>query len=193
MPIVVMLGTQGSGKTTILERAKGYRGIKNVNLGDMMCEYAIRKGYVKTRDEIRYKMTWKRYQELYKAAFSKIGAMKGNVVVDTHPFVKAGGRYVPGLPAKYMNLLKGLVGLVYVDARTEEIIKRRALDSITRKREVDDANKIDMHRTVNLAIVSYYSSHFDIPFYIIGNRDGKLDRSVKEFRGAVSELFWEKR
>jgi adenylate kinase len=190
MPTVIVLGSQGAGKTTILGKASGYKGIKVVNIGDLMTQFAIKQGYVKKRDEIRYKINWKDYQSLYKLAYSKAGSMPGNIVIDTHPSIKAGDRYIPGMPAKYLKLLKNLVGLVYIDADTDAVIRRRKLDP-DRVREEDDAKVIDTHRLLNLSILGYYSSCLNIPLYIINNKDGMLQESISEFKKAISDLFGE--
>ncbi len=188
MPIVFVLGMQGAGKTTVLEKAKGYKGVKIVNMGNLMCEYSIRKGYIKDRDEIRYKIDWRTYQKLYTEAYSAIGRMKGNVIVDTHTSIKAGNKYIPGLPARYVKLLKKIVGFVYIDAPTGEILGRRKADK-RRERETDDAGMIDMNRIVDVSVAAYYSSLIGVPLYIISNRNGKIQESVSEFKEAVSVLF----
>lgn len=195
MPIVVVTGSPGAGKTTLLERLRGFNGLEIVNLGSVMARYAIEKGYVKTKDELKahdevrfLEKDPKMMEELQTHAFTSVGAMRGKVLLDTHVSVKAGKRYMPGLPYRYIKLLSGLAGFIYIDVDTDTVIKRREADK-KRVRMDLDALEIDAQRIINLSELSYHSAYAGVPLYIIENAQGKLDESEAELKNAVVELF----
>jgi adenylate kinase len=188
--IVVVTGTPGSGKTTIVKSFKGLN-CTVLGVGEMMEKVAVEKRYVKNKDELRY-LTNERLTELRTLTFKEIAAMKGRVIVDTHASVVKKNRFFPGLPFYAVELLKGLKGFVYIDATAEEIIARRLKDK-TRKREVQHASEIDDQRTINISNLSYYASMLNIPLYIIGNREGQLQKAETEFAESIEEMFGEKK
>ena len=189
MPIVVVTGSPGAGKTTLLERVKGHEGLEVVNLGTIMTEYAVMKGYVKNRDEIRFLETKPEVmEELQTYSFTAVSKMKGNILLDTHVSVKADKRYMPGLPSKYIKMLTGLIGFIYVDVDTDTVIKRRQADK-KRVRMEQDALEIDAQRVINLSELSYHSAYLAVPLYVIENAQGKLEESEIELKKAVTELF----
>ncbi len=195
MPIVVVTGSPGAGKTSILAEMKDYNGIKTINFGNMLVEYAKQKGYIKEKDpvkahdELRFlEKDPKIMEELQKYAFGAIGKMKGNILLDTHASIQAGKRYMPGLPNKYVELLANVVGFIYIDVDTDTVIKRRLADKTRARREIDAA-EIDAQRIVNLSELSYLSAFLGVPLYIIENEQGKLQDSIAHVKRAASELF----
>jgi adenylate kinase len=189
--VIIVTGTPGAGKTTLIARSKALAKIRydDVTIGTLMEKIVKVKGWAKDRDEIRY-LSNERITELRTATFSAIAGMEGNVVVDTHASIEQKGRYVPGLPATETMLLKeGLKAIVCVDSSTEDILTRRAADDKNRKREVEDSRLIDMQRTINLSSLSYYSLKLNIPLYVIDNKQGMLDTSVKRFVEVLEEVF----
>ncbi len=187
MPFVIVTGTAGAGKTTLVERIRGYKKTKVVNVASIMEEIAERKGYSTSRDRLRY-MSRKRQQEVQRLAFKKVSSISGNVVIDTHAAIKAGSMYFPGSPFTFLDSLRGLAGFVHIDANSSDIIKRRAADK-SRKREKEDAHQIDNDRIVEISILAAYSSKLNIPFYIIENRQNRPGEAVKVLKAAISDLF----
>jgi adenylate kinase len=190
---VIVTGTPGAGKTTILNSIAKNKKYRLVSVGTLMLEVAEKEGFAKERDDLRHKSNAKNYSGFRTTAFSLIGAMEGNVIVDTHAFVESEGtgRYVPGLPMDSLKLIKNLKGFIYVDAHTDRILERRRTDS-TRKRREEDPALIDTHRLVNLSALSYYSSCLNIPLYVIFNRQNMLDDSEARMSNCLNELFGEK-
>jgi adenylate kinase len=184
--IAIVAGAPGSGKSTLL---KGIKGYKVVNLGDMMIKHAISKGYTNDRDKLRALST-KKIGLLKRLTFSEINAMKGNIIIDTHASVEHKGRFVPGLPRNEIALLKGspIKALIYVDAPTGEVLKRRKADA-SREREIEPAWVIDTQRTISIASLAMYSSDLNIPMYIIVNRQGAVDESTALLESYLKEAF----
>lgn len=189
--IILVTGTPGAGKTSIILQCKSSSKIKyeDVTVGTLMENIAKQKGYIQgDRDQIRY-LPNDRITELRQATFSSIAGMKGNVVVDTHASIEQHGRYVPGLPASETMLLEeGLKAIVCVDASTTDILMRRASDQ-NRRREVEDTRLVDMQRIINLSALSYYSLYLNIPLYVIDNKQDMLDTAVKRFEEIINEIF----
>ncbi len=187
MPFVIVTGTAGAGKTTLVERIRGYKRTKVVNFGSIMEEIAKKKGYATSRDKVRY-MSRKRQREVQRMAFKKVSGIGGNVVIDTHAAIKAGSMYFPGSPFMFLDALKGVVGFVHIDADTRDIMKRRSADR-SRVREKEDAHQIDNDRIVEISIISAYSSKLNIPMYIIDNRQNRADEAVEALKDAISGIF----
>jgi len=190
MPCIVVVGAQAAGKTTLLERAKKFGGFEVINIGDIILKLAIKREYVKNRDELRYFdiKNRKTYMELQRLAYAEVGKMTGNVVIDTHAIIKAGNRYIPGMPYEYVKLLKDLIGFVYVDSEVEEILKRRKRDKV-RKREIEDPLEITAKEEMDMGVLASYALSLNVPIYFIHNKEGKLEDAVQEFQVYLSELF----
>lgn len=190
--IVIVTGTPGAGKTTILEGVAKDKSYRIVSVGTLMFDLASKENFVGERDKLRLKSNEKRHSELRDKAFSKIASTKGNVIVDTHVSIEAEGtgRYVPGLPLEALKRIKNLKGFIYVDAHTDRILERRRADK-TRKRKEEDSALIDTQRLINISALSYYSSYLNIPLYVIFNRQNMLDWSIEKLKTCLKELFGE--
>jgi adenylate kinase len=188
--IVVVTGTPGAGKTTMVDSLKEAKGYRCVNVGDLMERLGVERGYVRNRDEMRLMDNFKT-TGLRNETFSHISSFEGKVIVDTHAtVVNSKRRYIPGFPFEALMLMKTILGFVYVDASSEEIIARRNKDK-SRARNVENAAIINDQRTINLAMLSYYSSYLNIPLYVVENKEGHLKEAVAQFKDDVMELFGE--
>lgn len=187
MPIIMVVGSPGAGKTAVTEAAKR-KGVQTIQIGTLMEEEAVRRHYIKNRDEIRHMLSPKMQGELQRHAFAKLSRMKGKIVVDTHMSVQSRGRYVPGIPYSCLRMVKGIAAWVYIDADTDEILRRRRKDK-TRKKDLDSRHNIEMQRTANLSMLFYCAWRTNAPVYIIYNRDGTLKTSAARFKRVLSEAF----
>lgn len=139
------------------------------------------------RDRLRYLPT-ERIRELRKAAFSRIAAMEGTVIVDTHATVEKGNKFIFGLPINDLQYMGKVQGIIYVDASPEELIKRRSTDTM-RKRENDDEEVLNLQRHLNLSVVTMYGSTYDIPVYILHNKDGGLHAAKTDFENFIEDII----
>lgn len=185
--VVFVAGSPGAGKTTIIQRVAANKGYKVVNVGGLMTKIAVKKDYVKDRDQIRY-LDRKRFEELQVLAFKEVSKMNGNIILDTHATIEQNGRYLPGISIGHTKHLGGLAALVYIDALTNDITKRRKGDS-TRRRENEKRELIDVQRLMNVSLLSACSSYLNLPFYVIFNEQGKLNRSVQSMKVHLKEVF----
>lgn len=186
--ILTITGLSGAGKTTLLNKVSVKKIKYEVhNVGTLMAEEAMRSGEVLDRDEIR-KLSKEEIERLRVRAFKNLMKKPGNIVLDTHLAVESGPRMVPGLPRYAMESLENVVGLVYIDAPSKEIIARRKKDR-TRRRELQDEFILDSQRSVDFATLAYYSSDLNISLYIINNRSGFLNDAVKSLEAALIDAF----
>ncbi len=188
--LVIVLGTQGAGKTSVVDAIKGNKKYTRVNLGDIMLSSGIKKNVLKDRDEIRY-LDNDTITDLRTMAVAEVGKMDGCVILETQPSIEQHGRFFPGLPHYMMNHLKHLNALFYIDADTNSVLERRKKDT-SRKREMEEAWLINTQRDINLAILSYYATELNIPLYVINNEEGQLQETRKQFMDHLKDAFGEK-
>ncbi|MGC8649020.1 MAG: AAA family ATPase [Candidatus Micrarchaeia archaeon] len=185
--LIIVVGTPSAGKTSIVKALENDENYKIVNLGDLMYEAGVKKGYIKDRDEIRY-LDPDKAEELRTSAIEAVSKLTGNVILDTHASVEQHGRFLPGLAYYMFKYLKHTKGFFYIDAETGEILRRRKEDK-TRSREIEPEWLINTQRDINLSIISYYSTHFNVPMYVINNKDGKLEESKMAFKEHVRKVI----
>lgn len=183
---IIVTGSPGAGKTTLLTAAD-LKGCKLVNVGNLMKDFAVKLGYVNDRDKIR-KLGQEKIDRLREEAFAAIGRMEGKLVIDTHATVESEGKFLTGLPFSIIGGAKWLKAIVYIDAQSDEILRRRALD-INRHRENDGKEMLDVQRDINIATLSFYSSYLNISLYVIRNREGMLIESSSAFNKVLREIF----
>ncbi len=186
--LILVFGTQGAGKTTVLS---GISSAKVVNVGNEMLKIFSKAFGITNRDQIREKALTN-YAYMVKVRnyiLKKAGAMPGNVIVDTHATVKKGDAYELGLSFKDLDALKGkTAAIVYIDASDKDVFARRDKDSGSRKRERDTPAELQRHRNINLVLTSFFSLYLEVPIYIIENADGSLKESQKRVEEIIKEV-----
>jgi adenylate kinase len=188
MQAVIVIGIPGAGKSTIIDRITDADKYSFVNIGDMMISIGTKKGRLNNRDQMRYQSNEER-TELIKEVFKEIATMKGNVIIDTHASIGAHGRYMPGLPADVLSIIKDSVkALVCIDAPTENIIIRRERDT-TRRREAETVEEIEMQKMINMAALSAISQSYNIPLFVLINEENRQDESVRKFKECIKSIF----
>lgn len=185
--IILVAGSPGAGKTTVLKEAAGSLNAKIVNMGTEMLAMGQKLGYVTDRDQLRF-LGIKKFNEVRDEALDEIESMKGNIIMDTHASVGENGRYLPGFPVYFLNRLGHVKGLIYIDAATKDIMDRRKEDRM-RKRENDDPPALDAQRLINISMLSFASAYLNIPFYVVINRQGELAKTVEDIKGRVKEIL----
>jgi adenylate kinase len=184
---LIVIGSPGAGKTTILSSRRIRENYKVVNFGDILLDIAIKKKYVTNRDQIRY-LPHSISTKLQTEAAKHVPKMEGNTILDTHASVEENGRFSPGITFNLLYVMKHTVGFVYIDASNDEIRDRRRRDR-KRKREIESDLILDRQRSINIAILSYYSSSLNIPLYIIDNVEGRMKQTVSAFLKHAADAF----
>jgi len=175
---VVIVGIPGVGKTTVVERAAaGIKGAKIVTFGTVMYEEALRLGWIKNRDEMR-KLPIGKQKKLQKLAAERISKRKDPVLfIDTHLFIRTPEGFWPGLPFEVVRAMKP-THLVLVEAKSEEIGKRRAADS-SRSRDVITASELESELALGRSFLTVSSTLTGAPMLIVSNAEGKADEAAQ--------------
>jgi adenylate kinase len=181
MKVVVVTGTPGAGKTTVLNRAikRLNKEFEVVNYGDAMFEVAEKKEIVKHRDELR-KQPPEIQKEIQRLAAEKIAkkAKERQVIVDTHCSIKTPTGYLPGLPKWVLEELNPDV-IVLIEADPEEILGRRIKDT-TRVRDVEYVAEIKEHQEINRATAMAYAVFTGATVKIVKNHNNELDKAIED-------------
>jgi len=182
---IFITGSPGVGKTTIANilLKKGY---SIFNIGSLMTDIAIKEGLVKDRDEIRA-LNVNKSTKLREMAAKHISNEEGIKIVDTQISVAHNGRYAAGIPINLMNKIKDLRLIIYIDATEKEILARRSKDN-TRIREHESNEFIDIQRSINMGILSYYSVHLNIPIYVIHKIEDDIENTVIKCEDALKSI-----
>lgn len=187
--LILVTGTPGAGKSTILEALGKKKPINLINLGNVMLNIAERKFGIKSREDLG-RMGEEEIRQNREDAFAEIIASKKDSIIDTHLTIKYGRRYVPGVTIEELKGIR-IKAIVYIDATAKEIWKRRHSDpSKSDRRNISDTEaEIDEQKSVNLAILSSCAIYLSIPIYIIYNSDGKVKDAEAELDKIVKEHF----
>jgi adenylate kinase len=186
MKVVIVAGTPGAGKTTVLNGAleKLKEPYEIINYGDEMLRIAQEKKIVNHRDEMR-KLDPEVQKEIQKLAAESIAekSKQSQIIVDTHITVKTADGYLPGLPKWVIEKLNPSQ-IIVVEADPDEIIIRRIKDT-TRVRDTEYVQDIEEHQLINRATAMSYAVYTGATVKIIKNHDGKLEEAVKEMEKAL--------
>jgi len=180
MAMTIVMGLPGAGKSTVLAAASQKKNYVVKNWGDRMFEIAAKKypAKIKTRDDIRNKLTPSEQKELQAAVGEALAAMKENVILDTHCSVETPRGYLPGLPFAILTKFK-VSQLVYITGSPKEIHARRNADpSRARPGSVES---ILAHDEYNKMLLATYSVITGAPARIIMNVQGKVEEAQKQF------------
>jgi adenylate kinase len=184
--LFLILGTPGAGKSTVL---KGIQGVEICNIGTELLEAYQKESRVIERDKLKaMEITgYADVMRLRKGVFERLVKRSGTILIDTHPSVKSGNAYVPGLSADDLKVLKDQIkAIIYIDAETKDIMKRRAKDN-ARNREQDSIDLLNQHKEINLAFTTDYAIYLGAPLFIIMNGSDlketqeKVSEAIKEF------------
>ncbi len=178
--MIIVMGLPGAGKSSVLSAAKEKPAYAIKNWGDLMFSIAAKKyaDKVKSRDDIRSKLSHAEQQGLQSEVGDALAAMQGKIILDTHCSIETPKGYLPGLPDGILSKFK-VSRLVYVTGSQQEIYERRNADP-TRVRP-GGAESILAHDTHNRALLEHYSEVSGAPLSIIMNSQGKLEAAQKEF------------
>jgi len=179
---IILTCSPGSGKTTLIAKL---HHVKVVNVGSEMLKHVKQQ---ENRDKMRSTLSSDETKQIRKKVIHSINDIKDDIILDTHPAIKRGNRYIVGFSSTDLDLLKDIKAIIYLDAAAVDILLRRIGDK-TREREDETAEEIDEHRDVNISLATYYAAHLGVPLYIIKNRQSMLETAVKDMESAIKEAF----
>lgn len=186
MKVVVVTGTPGVGKTTVLDHSLEKIGssFNIINFGDAMFEVAEKEGIVEDRDELRKQppAIQKRIQSLAARKIAK-EAEKSNIIVDTHCTVKTPEGYLPGLPRWVLEELNPDT-IILIEADPEDIVARRSGDP-ARARDAEDVASLEEHQRMNRAIAMAYAMFTGATVKLVRNNTDELEKAAEEMADAL--------
>jgi len=171
MPVVIITGVPGVGKSTVIEAAQKAKGYRVVVYGTEMFKVAQVRGLVKDRDEMR-KLDPSVQREIQESAAHAIAQM-GDVIVDTHCTIKTPRGYLPGIP-KWVAEALHPKQVILVEATPKEIAARRHNDP-TRARDADSEEDIANHQAMNRAAAMTLATLTGATVAFIHNKTGDVD------------------
>jgi adenylate kinase len=184
--VIIVVGTPGSGKTTVLARATEGLGSQEVNYGDLMLEIAMSEKLVTHRDEMR-KLPISKQKKLQNEVVKRLSEMKGRVILNTHAIVSTAAGYLPGLSYEMLRTVKP-EQLILVVAPAKDVIRRRKEDT-SRVRDQETAEQIQEIIDINKSYLFAYSAISGAQAAVVENADGKLEKAVEQVRHLL-EARW---
>lgn len=163
---IIIAAVPGAGKTTVLKYVKRkIKKAKIVNMGDLIFSYAKKRYKIKSRDELRKKLSIDQQRHVQEVAAKKISKMKGSIFIDTHVAINTPKGYFPALSEKSVHTLKPEM-IILLEFEPREVLRRRRKDK-TRKRDPETAEKIDEHQKVNREFAFSAATHAESAVEII--------------------------
>jgi adenylate kinase len=180
MTVYIVTGAHGVGKSTVIKGfLKNHPEFKRVTFGDVMFEFAKAENIVDNKDDMRNKIDPQKYRQIQKKAAEKIGGMEGNIVLDTHCSIKMKRGYYPGLPKHVIKVLAPRA-IVLIEARPEEIKKRRETDPTRHRSDFGEVEGTVVHQNMNRAYAAAYSMLSGAFIKIIVNEEGNAEEASKK-------------
>ena len=184
--VVIVTGIPGTGKTTVcmellkLAEQSGRR-ITVINYGSAMVELTREQGSPVHRDELRKsKLSIQRdlQAEAAKTISQRVAEAEGDVILDTHMFIKTLDGYWAGLPFHVLQLLNPNA-FVLIEAEPPEVLCRRPKD-VTRRRDEALEGEIAEELLFSRLIAAACSVLTGAPVKIVNNPNGKKVEAAKE-------------
>jgi adenylate kinase len=181
---IVIVGVPGVGKSTVVEGAKkAVKGSSVEVFGTAMFEEAMRRKWVKHRDEMR-RLPVEKQKRLQQAAAARISREKGKVVfIDTHLFIRTPEGFWPGLPLRVIEPMKP-THLILVEASPGEIVSRRRNDTTRYRDEITEqeiAEELQLARSF-LTTASLVSG---APMLFVTNGEGRSAEAADKIAALV--------
>ncbi|MFA5382706.1 MAG: adenylate kinase [Candidatus Micrarchaeia archaeon] len=153
--MIIITGTPGSGKSTLLKPFS--KEFIIINYGTIMFEIALKKGFVKNRDQLR-KLEYEKQIKIQKEAAKKIASMKNKdkIILDTHAVVSTPKGYYPGLNKEALEILNPET-LVFVYVPYSELKQRIKQDKSRTREEFLDKKKCDEVVEISKLFLAVYA------------------------------------
>jgi len=196
--VTIVLGVPGVGKTTVLNNLVKLAKEKQIkviikNLGDYMLREALKRGFVSSRDELRYLKIRQQLELQLLAAKSIIQdaykelSENDVLIIDTHAIIRTKYGYWTGIPKQLVDELKP-DAFIIIEADINEIISRQLRDK-TRYR-ADFAKPEIVSELMELTRRNAFSAAlFNSSLVrIVLNREGEAENAAKEILEVIEGL-----
>lgn len=194
--LVLVLGPQGVGKTTVVKRAQEILDQKFgqkfdiINFGDVLQQIA---GV--DRDEFRRSASLEEFAKVQEKTAARIAKMikdDKSIFLTSHAVLWRPSGFYPGFPVPVLNRLKPKA-IVLVMADPGEVIERKLKDELAgkegyRTRDKMSAETLRWEVTAERLISYSYSMFTGAPVKTIINREGHLEEAAGNLVEAVNNI-----
>ncbi len=180
---IVIVGVPCVGKSTVVEGARKAVESSSVQVfGTAMFEEAVKRKWVKHRDEMR-KLPVERQTKLQEAAAASISRSRGKVLfIDTHLFIRTPEGFWPGLPLRVIQPMKP-THLILVEASPSEVLAHRKNDT-TRYRDEITEEQVAEELALARSFLTSASLVSGAPMMFVRNSEGQPEKAA----GRIAEL-----
>lgn len=188
MNLILALGAQGVGKTTVIERAveKRKENYQIINFGHVLQEVAG----CEDRDEFRREITISEYQKVQEKAAKEVKRRieKENVIITSHGVLYKKAGWYPGFPRKVLETLQPKM-IVVLKAKPKNIVKRREKGGTEGRTRDKTPKEVVKEEQKSTKIISFACSMYTgATVKIIENKEGKLDEAAEKLSNALKNL-----
>ena len=171
--MILILGAQGVGKTTIGKLLAKKIKYKYVNFGDI-----AQKKIKMNRDLFRRKTDLKSFKKFQKDIMDEISKMNKKTILTSHALLKRKDGLYPGFPLEFVRKLK-IENIIFLYSNPKNISKRRKKDNRA-GRDVSDIKEIIFEQELAQHAAMVYSILFGVSVAFVENKEGKIEETVKK-------------
>ena len=169
--MILILGAQGVGKTTIGKALAKKINYKYVNFGDL-----FQKEVKINRDLFRRNSNLKDFKKIQKKVITELSKMKGNIILTSHALLTRKDGLYPGFPFEMLKKLK-LENIIFLYSNPKDIKKRRKKDK-RKGRDVSSIDEINFEQKLAEHAAMIYSIISGVPVAFVENKEGKVDETI---------------
>lgn len=187
MDLILVLGAQGVGKTTVVKKAieKAGKDYQVLNFGSVLQEVIGGAD----RDEFRRKTSVEKYWGIQEATAKEVKERaEGDLIVTSHGVLRKEAGWYPGFPKNVLEILEPRM-IVVLTAKPKNIIKRRKKGGTRGRTRDKTPREIVKEEQESTKIISFaYSMYTGATVKIIENKEGKIDKAAKELSQGFKNL-----
>lgn len=187
--MLVVMSASGAGKTTLLKAVNEKRpGVKIINYGDLAA-----KALNTTNDKV-LSFPAPKIEEMQEKVVDMLKEEKHpQIILTTHASLPlTSGEILPGFHARFFKDVK-VEGLAYIDAPSDDILKRREAQHAERPRALVPKEEIERERKTSMDYIRKWSEEHSVPYFVImnpQNDEGYPTEAVNDFLQLLDKLGW---
>ncbi len=171
--MILILGTQGVGKTTVGKLLAEKIKYEYVNFGDL-----FQKRISVNRDVFRRSSSLKKFKEIQKEVMDEISKMKKKTILTSHALLTRKDGVYPGFPFEFLRKLK-VDNIIFLYSNPKDIKKRRNKDK-RKGRDISTIKEISFEQKLGEHAAMIYSIISGAPVAFVENKEGKIKETVQK-------------
>lgn len=173
--IIILGGVPGVGKSTVCHELDKF-GLVSVDFGRIMLNLAKQKGCRNPRWKM-HSLPKKEIKSLETETVKVIMKTGRQVILESQIVVGTDKGFYDGFPKRIASALP-ITKVVLLEALPKEIKLRRETDPLRNARLPRYQINIDEHQTRNRKRAKELSIEYNIPLFVVANRQGELPKTV---------------